>query len=325
MQLSLLLDGHGGTAAVDYCIAHLLDLFIEACDADPSVASTCTACTAAFKEAHRQLRSIQGCTSGCTATLVAINEDRWTCVCANVGDANVILISDLDSQRSMPSYRMLCANHRISSNPEERERILSEGFQVGRAALEAERGSQPGGPLRAYPGGLVFSRALGDADCGGWLIPDPHVSAIRLKPESKCMLVLASNGVWDMVEPSLAAVIARHARDVHAAAAMLVQRATNARNPYFTSDWNIPLDDTTAIALSIGASVPASTVLEAERKKRQVWTIRLAIPVRAPSPGLFRKTSLRWADAKRPGTTTGSSAADSSERSESSCSQQSRR
>uniref|UniRef100_A0A7S4FBY0 PPM-type phosphatase domain-containing protein n=1 Tax=Chrysotila carterae TaxID=13221 RepID=A0A7S4FBY0_CHRCT len=291
IQLSLLLDGHGGTEAADHCKLMLLDSFILACDGDPSVASMKSACSSAFQTAHRQVRTMQGSTSGCTAVLVVINEDRWACVCANVGDSNAMLVRDTQDSKPTPQFQMLCENHRLSDNLAEQQRIIAAGYNVGRAVNKGDRG-KPKGPLRAYPGGLIFSRAIGNADCADWLLAEPHVSVTLLQPESKCLVVVASNGVWDVLDPALAAVLARRAKDVHTVAAALVQRATNDRNPYYTSEWNVPLDDTTAIALSIGPSARPTTLVEAERKKRQVWTIRLAMPSSAKPSS--KANDIKW-------------------------------
>lgn len=56
---------------------------------------------------------------------------------------------------------------------------------------------EPGyGPLRAWPGGLCVSRAIGDMDVGECIIAHPHIMQIQI-PQAGARLVMASDGLWD--------------------------------------------------------------------------------------------------------------------------------
>lgn len=56
---------------------------------------------------------------------------------------------------------------------------------------------EPGyGPLRAWPGGLCVSRAIGDMDVGECIIAHPHIMQIQI-PQEGARLVMASDGLWD--------------------------------------------------------------------------------------------------------------------------------
>ena len=72
------------------------------------------------------------------------------------------------------------------------------------------RSGEPGGPLRAWPGGLAVCRTIGDADCAAACsaVPALRTFTLDLSQSLGAALVLASDGVWD----SLTHEKVRHAR-----------------------------------------------------------------------------------------------------------------
>ena len=61
----------------------------------------------------------------------------------------------------------------------------------------AAEADEPGyGPLRAWPGGLCVSRAIGDMDVGECIIAHPHIMQVQI-PEEGARIVVASDGLWD--------------------------------------------------------------------------------------------------------------------------------
>lgn len=61
----------------------------------------------------------------------------------------------------------------------------------------AAEADEPGyGPLRAWPGGLCVSRAIGDVDVGECIIAHPHIMQMQI-PEEGARVVIASDGLWD--------------------------------------------------------------------------------------------------------------------------------
>lgn len=129
----------------------------------------------------------------------------------------------------------------------ERERILSAGGRVGRAATDAK--GFPIGPLRVFRKdtwvpGLAVTRAIGDhiaADAG--VIPTPEVRHVPLDWHhhhdddesssadsdstdiSRHVLVLASDGVWEWLSSSQVVKIAAEQESADAAAAAVVEAA----------------------------------------------------------------------------------------------------
>lgn len=47
-------------------------------------------------------------------------------------------------------------------------------------------------------GSLAVSRGIGDRHLKRWIIAEPEIKVLRLKPESD-ILILASDGLWDKV------------------------------------------------------------------------------------------------------------------------------
>lgn len=109
---------------------------------------------------------------------------------AHAGDSRAVLCRDSKAVR-------LTQDHKPASVPEERKRIESQG---GRVAVEADRVlSNPEG---ARPSRLNMSRALGDPD---FKVPrrlveaEPDVARVDLRPGSDQFLLLATDGVFDVL------------------------------------------------------------------------------------------------------------------------------
>ncbi|CAN8305806.1 unnamed protein product [Cochlearia groenlandica] len=141
--------------------------------------------------------SLAGETSGTTVTFVLI--DRWTITVASVGDSRCIL----DTQGGVVS--LLTVDHRVEENVEERERITASGGVVRRLNIF---GGNEVGPLRCWPGGLCLSRSIGDTDVGEFIVPIPHVKQVKLS-EAGGRLIIASDGIWDILPSDMAAKACR--------------------------------------------------------------------------------------------------------------------
>lgn len=170
---------------------------------------------------------------GCTATALLVWKDGDDNVClqaANVGDSAAVFMHS-ESQNSF----QMTADHRLT-NPEERSRLADMGIHLGQDRT------------RLY--GLNLSRCLGDKflkdeDLG--LSAHPHVSpVVKVRPDQAGLVVMASDGLWDVAEPQrimqLAAKAGReHNESVEAMAEAVVQHAQRQRTR----------DDLTVIVLKI--------------------------------------------------------------------------
>ena len=125
---------------------------------------------------------------GCTATALLMWRDEQDNVClqaANVGDSAAVFM-DVQQQDII----QMTADHRLT-NPEERQRLADMGIHLGQDRT------------RLY--GLNLSRCLGDKflkdeDLG--LSAHPHISQVlKVKPHQSALLVMASDGLWDVADP----------------------------------------------------------------------------------------------------------------------------
>lgn len=71
---------------------------------------------------------------------------------------------------------------------------------------------------------LNVSRAFGDSDLKRWVVPDPFVRETQLTSEDAFM-VLATDGLWDVISNEGAVEVAEQAGDAQSAAQMLMEEA----------------------------------------------------------------------------------------------------
>ncbi|GLI63257.1 hypothetical protein VaNZ11_006159 [Volvox africanus] len=130
---------------------------------------------------------------GCTATLVMLDvnpvQEGWMVQSANVGDSSAVLVNF-----SRGTWSKLTEDHRIASSASERQRLAAMGHMVRN---------------RLY--GLNISRMLGDRflkeeDLG--FLAEPYVSmAAQVGPRDHAVLVVASDGLWDVLPEERAATM----------------------------------------------------------------------------------------------------------------------
>ena len=96
--------------------------------------------------------------------------------------------------------------HRINDNDAEKARLMATGAEIAPLSQEMDGPAAVGtlglGPLRVWPGGLCVSRSIGDKDVRPNIIATPHVRQV-LVPEWVCMLIIASDGLWDCISKSM--------------------------------------------------------------------------------------------------------------------------
>nr|GEW49812.1 probable protein phosphatase 2C 12 [Tanacetum cinerariifolium] len=96
------------------------------------------------------------------------------------------------------------------------------------------------GPLRCWPGGLCLSRSIGDRDVGEFIVPVPYVKQVKLSSAGG-RLVIASDGVWDILSAEEALECSRGLAP-EAAAAQIVKETVQVKGLR---------DDTTCIVVDI--------------------------------------------------------------------------
>eukprot|EP01097_Dermamoeba_algensis_P003372 TRINITY_DN2363_c0_g5_i1.p1 TRINITY_DN2363_c0_g5~~TRINITY_DN2363_c0_g5_i1.p1 ORF type:complete len:314 (-),score=50.71 TRINITY_DN2363_c0_g5_i1:1285-2115(-) len=145
---------------------------------------------------------------GCTATTVLIwsnGTDRFV-RSANVGDSSVILCHNGEAM-------VLSQDHRVTSS-DERERLKNMGVKL------------TDNSKRLPSFGLGICRALGDffaKDKQGGVIAEPFVSEVIKLTQEDLFLIIASDGLWDVLSPQEAVNLARTQSNAKDMASTLVK------------------------------------------------------------------------------------------------------
>lgn len=223
-------DGHAGSFAANWCAANVYKLLAQNLLLFSGHWSVPAIFASTFEQADRRLATVQGTDrSGCTAAIVYVKTEivqqsrrrysfspaeaaRHAATCgsvkknrtlytANVGDSRIVL-----SSRGMA--RRLTHDHRASDSGETlRIRQLNGKVTMGRVN-----------------GQLAVSRAIGDLALKPWVSARPHTSSLLLDDDDE-FVIIACDGVWDVVKDQVAVDLIRHIENVTEAAQELVRHA----------------------------------------------------------------------------------------------------
>jgi len=196
-------DGHGGRKAADFAAEFLAEF------ATRDLVSQDDKVAALFREAFLladkqfcETAEREGFGDGTTALVSYLRDGRmWV---ANVGDSRAVLSCG-------GVARAVTEDHRPDRETEQR-RIESKGgtvFHLGRWRVE---------------GVLAVTRAIGDKDLKKCVTAHPDVYDIELTNQDE-LLILASDGLWDVMSNQEAVDIAIGQQDLGVACDMLVEAA----------------------------------------------------------------------------------------------------
>lgn len=205
------------------------------------------ACAAVDKDLE-QSRRVNSFFSGTTASTVVKQGD--VLIVANVGDSRAVLATTSTANGGNLTSVQLTVDFKPNI-PEEAERILqSQGLVL---CSDDEPGVyRVWKPSRGSPG-LALSRAFGDhclKDCG--LISVPDVTARHITPRDQ-FVILATDGVWDVISNQEAVEIVSAAPTKEKSAKRLVKcaaRAWRCKRP------GIAMDDISAVCLYLHHDSP---------------------------------------------------------------------
>ncbi|XP_030491086.2 probable protein phosphatase 2C 72 [Cannabis sativa] len=184
------------------------------------------------------LRKVDLSCSGTTA-VVAITQGE-DLIIANLGDSRAILGRIGDNNNSIESVQ-LSTDHKPSLT-KEGDRIRSMNGRV--VGLKREPESKRVWLPNEYMPGLAMSRAFGDFILKPYgVISVPDVTHRRLTPNDQ-FIVLATDGVWDVLSNDEVAKVAWEAKTEAAAAKAVVKAA---RAAWKRSTHSIKIDDCTAV------------------------------------------------------------------------------
>lgn len=203
-------DGHAGKDAAAAAKEKLPGIF--ACIVDDAITDDenpdlSAEFKKAFVETDEEMKDYEY--EGTTATAVYIWRQGGSrfLQSGNVGDSSAVVVCD-------GVAKMISFDHR-PTNPDEVARIRSMGITMN--------------PGQTRLNGLAISRALGDhfpksVDSG--IIPDPFVSELIKLNSGHSHLIVASDGVWDVLTPQRAYDLIKDEDDAEKAAQTLIKTVT---------------------------------------------------------------------------------------------------
>lgn len=193
-------DGHGGIQAAQMVSQVLTPYFTALCREE-----THRPAVELIKKAYLAVDSAvckKSMASGAVAATFYIWGERF--LAANVGDARIVI-------GTREGYRVLSTEHRPGFLAE-KERIESLGGQVVFFGIPRVEGE------------LAVSRAFGDCHLKPYVSAEPAITCGKLGQENDCVIV-ASDGVWDILTPREVVSMARSAAGAQQAADFIVDRA----------------------------------------------------------------------------------------------------
>uniref|UniRef100_A0A3B4ZF15 Protein phosphatase 1B n=1 Tax=Stegastes partitus TaxID=144197 RepID=A0A3B4ZF15_9TELE len=186
-------DGHAGSRVANYCSKHLLEHIITASLGSgalvpPAVETVKSGIRTGFLRIDEHMRSFSDLRngmdrSGSTAVGILLSPDHFFFI--NCGDSRAVLYRNSDVCFSTLDHK--------PCNPRERERIQNAGGSV---------------MIQRVNGSLAVSRALGDYDykcvdgkgpTEQLVSPEPEVFAMVRAPEQDQFVILACDGIWDVM------------------------------------------------------------------------------------------------------------------------------
>ncbi|CAN8302090.1 unnamed protein product [Cochlearia groenlandica] len=195
-------DGHGGSRAAEYLKKHLFDNLMKhpqfMTDTKLALSETYKQTDEAFLESEKDTYRDDGSTA---STAVLVGNHLYV---ANVGDSRTIV--------SKAGKAIALSDDHKPNRSDERKRIESAGGVIMWA-----------GTWRVG-GVLAMSRAFGNRMLKQFVVAEPEIQDIEIDHEAE-LLVLASDGLWDVVPNEDAVSLAQNEEEPEAAARKLTDTA----------------------------------------------------------------------------------------------------
>jgi serine/threonine protein phosphatase PrpC len=190
-------DGHGGVRVADRAAAELHLAVLRALRTGLEPAD-------ALQQGFAELEAATA-DPDCGSTVAALLLTRDAAITAHVGDSRVVRVGEAGAES-------LTRDHRIDAD-DERARVLRMGADLDPPYVV--RGSR----------GLMMTRSLGDR----WFRPvgviaEPEVTR-HARGAGDVALVIATDGMWDVLSAERAAAVVRRAATAQAAADALIRAA----------------------------------------------------------------------------------------------------
>jgi protein phosphatase 2C family protein 2/3 len=216
------LDGHSGSMCVEHVMKNI-GPNIQECLSKKSKLSEETltqavkeACALTDEEFLREAREVETL-DGSTMVLVLMYclQGSYRLLCANIGDSRAVLCTSRNLQDNCGSLiaHPLSTDHKPNRD-DETERIEALGGVVGFEGVWRvfTPGQSKFGGQTLTRWGLAVSRSFGDLlmketenyECagvepGGLVSAEPDFQSMELNPQEDCFIVLACDGIWDVL------------------------------------------------------------------------------------------------------------------------------
>ncbi|KAN0006841.1 hypothetical protein ACTFIU_005033 [Dictyostelium citrinum] len=237
-ELYCIFDGHGGRAASDFAADNIYKIFAEFLDANNTPEESFTK---AYKSINTQISPWPFI--GTTAASVYICENKV--YIANVGDSRVVLGKIIGSDNSNGGGGGGSSSgggggsveggsdeqQQPQQQQQQTKKITAQRLTFDHRPVEESerlRITEAGGTVLngRVNGMLAVSRALGDSFLTPYVIPDPHLSSFTISKDDK-FLILACDGVWDLISDEEAVETVARISDPSKAAETLRDLAYN--------------------------------------------------------------------------------------------------
>lgn len=195
-------DGHGGRSASEFAAKHLHGVLVQKLEEFENPED---ALRQAFVTTNDMMRR-DSITGGTTAIVALFLKNR--CYIANAGDSRAVLCRDSKAFR-------LSKDHK-PEDPEEEARITKAGGTVLKI-----NNTKLGKTIGRVNGMLSVSRALGDLFLQPYVTPEPDVKRIEISSSKNQLIIMACDGLWDVISDDEAVVIATTESDPEKAAIKL--------------------------------------------------------------------------------------------------------
>lgn len=272
VSLFAVFDGHGpfGEHAAHFCRCKLAKAIQEhhafTTHPDAALASSFEFVHKELVSHHTKRAGLDATVSGTTAVAVVVTGDVLHI--ANCGDSRGIMVVDDPASPGSVVGKPVTRDHK-PDRQDERTRV--QVYPDAKVYKEDQLRSN-GDPNKWYicrtndkrriVYGVMFTRSIGDADATAKLgiIAKPEMSLVKLKPAYRS-LVLATDGVWDVLSNQEVADIVHEHSSCQQASAAIVHTAVERWNANALAGRR---DDITAVVVSFDFSTAAETVLRGD-------------------------------------------------------------
>lgn len=189
-DLAAVFDGHGGSYVSEFCAKHIQTVLLKCIDQNNgNIRKALTQC---FQNLDDELDFLKAKSTGSTCLVILCDGKQHMWV-ANSGDSRAVM------SKSNRGCVILSKDHKPDV-AEEKKRIEENGGFVMHYGVWRVNGE------------LAVSRSIGDKKYRPLVIATPDVKRVRIDPKENSMIILATDGLWDVVKNTQAV---RTAGDAH--------------------------------------------------------------------------------------------------------------